>query len=325
MDEEGALYGTTVRGGGGLDECSEGCGTAFKLTPPTLGKNWRRRILYSFTGFEDAHEPVADVIAGPDGILYGTTIRGGPSKEGVAGVGTVFKLTPPEPGKARWKKAVLHTFLQAPYGDGWLPNGGLSADQDGALYGTTSGGWKSFYGTLFRLTPPAPGEKRWKLATIHSFEGDVDGVEPIGTLIIGEDGTLYGTTRQGGIADGGTAFKLAPPEPGKKRWKHTVLHRFGGDGDGYQPNAGLIADETGALYGTTQYGGAYNRGTVFKLTPPAPGQRKWTQVVLFSFGKDSGDPANPLGALMIGQDSALYGTTLRGGDSNNGTVFKLTH
>ena len=91
------------------------------------------------------------------------------------------------------------------------------------------------------------------------------------------------------------------------------------------PFAGLIADKKGALYGTTGFGGI-NYGTVFKLTPPAKGQTGWTETVLYSFCSQPScsDGFKPHAGLIADEEGALYGTTLGGGSSGFGTVFKMT-
>ena len=105
---------------------------------------------------------------------------------------------------------------------------------------------------------------------LYSFTGS-DGAGPIAGLIADKDGALYGTTLNGGTAGYGTVFKLTPPAKGQTAWTPTVLHSFT-NSDGSSPNAGLIADNSGALYGTTAGGGTAFSGTVFKLTPPAKGE-----------------------------------------------------
>jgi uncharacterized repeat protein (TIGR03803 family) len=105
----------------------------------------------------------------------------------------------------------------------------------------------------------------------------------------------------------------------------TVLHSFAGGSDGADPEAGLIADEHGALYGTTFAGGSSNNGTVFKLTPHANGHTDWTKAVLYSFCSQPScsDGAAPIAGLIADEQGTLYGTTLSGGSSGAGTVFKL--
>jgi uncharacterized repeat protein (TIGR03803 family) len=160
-----------------------------------------------------------------------------------------------------------------------------------------------------------------------------DGGVPYDALIFDAAGNLYGTTYEGGEYQGdnqcggfgcGTVFELTPTEGGG--WTEQVLHSFG-NGDGFSPEAGLIFDAAGNLYGTTSGGGAYQCGsygfgcgTVFELTPTEGG---WTEQVLHNFG-NGGDGANPYASLIFDGAGNLYSTTEYGGSYNSGTVFELT-
>jgi uncharacterized repeat protein (TIGR03803 family) len=167
-------------------------------------------------------------------------------------------------------------------------------------------------------------------AVLYSFRGGSDGRNPpVAGLITDTSGALYGTTQLGGTFSNpncrygcGAVFKLTPPNVGQTQWSYKVLYRFTGGSDGAVPQAGLILDSSGALYGTTEGGGDSNQGTVFKLTPPLGGGTPWIETVLHSFAGGSGG-ANPLAGLIFGSQGALYGTTVRGGTSAQGTVFKL--
>jgi uncharacterized repeat protein (TIGR03803 family) len=172
---------------------------------------------------------------------------------------------------------------------------------------------------------------------LYRFTGGSDGALPqTGSLIADNQGALYGTTNIGGDSVNnayGTVFKLTPPAKGQTAWTETVLYRFTGGSDGVIPIGGVIADNQGALYGTTRFGGgacpaSNGFGTVFKLTPPAKGQTAWTETVLYSF-KGGSDGASPLAGLTADNRGALYSTTQQNGSSGNngygfGTVFKLT-
>ena len=274
-------------------------------------------VLYSFTGGSDGADPIAGLIADKEGALYGTALNGG-----TAGAGTVFKLTPPAKGQTAWTPTVLYRFCSQPScSDGGNPAARLIADKEGTLYGTTSQGGNSGYGTVFKLTPPAKGLTAWTETVLHRFTGGFtggsDGADPIAGLIADKEGALYGTTQGGGTGGAGAVFKLTPPAKGQTAWTETVLHSFT-NSDGSSPNAGLIADNSGALYGTTAGGGSAFSGTVFKLTPPAKGQTAWTETVLYSFtgGSDGGEP---LGNLIFDNQGALYGITLGGGTRVAGT------
>ncbi len=247
----------------------------------------RENIIHRFIGGSDGSNPRAGLISDPDGNLYGTSYYGGTGSCNVnnefLGCGTVFELTPtPEGG---WNETVLHSFTNSPL-DGQYPVGGVIRDGAGNLYGTTGGGGTANCGyggcgTIFELTPPAPGDA-WTETILYNFQGGADGFDPLAGLVFDKHGALYGTTVWGGNAGGvcssfslgcGTVFELAPPESGGK-WVHTVLYSFKPTDDGSQPEAGLIFDKSGALYGTTTWGGFFSDycgsgcGTVFKLMPP---------------------------------------------------------
>jgi uncharacterized repeat protein (TIGR03803 family) len=319
-DNSGAVYGTTINDG------SSGFGTVFKLTRPVKGQTaWTETVLYRFKGGSDGFDPEPALIAGNSGALYGTTAGGG-----AAGLGTVFKLTPPAKGQTAWTGTVLYSFCLLPNcSDGAGPMAGLIADNHGALYGTTAGGGAAGLGTVFKLTPPAKGQTAWTGTVLYSFcslSNCGDGASPLAGLIADNHGALYGTTTGGGTGVGnngqGIVFKLTPPAKGQTAWTETVLYIFKGGSDGATPYAGLIADNHGALYGTTRLGGTGSDGTVFKLTPPAKGQTAWTETVLHSF--TGSDGRNPFAGLIADNWAALYGTTVLGGASDYGTVFKLT-
>ena len=255
-DAAGALYGTTVSGGGPYNN-----GTVFKLSPPsTPGGAWTETILYSFGGGNDGVNPYGGLIFDESGALYGTTYFGGGSYY----AGTVFKLTPPSTSGGAWTETILHTFSG---GDGAYPYPTLISDSSGALYGNTAnGGVDQNYGTVFQLTPPATQGGAWTHTVLYRFNGS-DGANPYAALISDATGALYGTTSAGGLNDGGTVFKVTPSSTTGGTWTLTTLHAFSGS-DGAQPVTGLMSDASGALYGATLTGGANNNGTVFKLSEP---------------------------------------------------------
>jgi uncharacterized repeat protein (TIGR03803 family) len=162
-----------------------------------------------------------------------------------------------------------------------------------------------------------------KFKTLYKFTGGADGGRSSAALIFDQMGNLYGTTYQGGASGFGTVFKLAPS--GHGGWKQSVLHSFGEPQDGIHPYAPLIFDIAGNLYGTTEDGGDYGYGTVFKLTPNGDGS--WTESVLYSFNHnyDGKDGFGPLAGLVLDAAGSLYGTTYWGGGTNGyGVVFELT-
>jgi uncharacterized repeat protein (TIGR03803 family) len=174
--------------------------------------------------------------------------------------------------------------------------------------------------TLFVTSTWAAAQEQ----VLHSFGNGTDGVRPSAGLIFDAAGNLYGTTSEGGAYGAGMVFELTPQAGGG--WTEKVLHsfKFFSVTDGVQPDAGLIFDAAGNLYGTTTSGGAYNNGTVFELTrsPHAVGGG-WTLTLLHSFG-NSTDGSAPSAGLIFDAAGNLYGTTSEGGTYGAGTVFELT-
>ncbi len=165
--------------------------------------------------------------------------------------------------------------------------------------------------------------------TIFSFGVGPEGAKPRSSLIMDQAGALYGTTSAGGntsdcfrVPGCGVVFQMTPPPAGQTTATQTVLYTFTGGADGSAPYGGLLMDSNGALYGTTSQGGANGYGVVFKLTPPAQGATAWTETTLFGFANGR-DGATPVGALVQDSAGALYGTTMAGGASGFGVIFRL--
>jgi uncharacterized repeat protein (TIGR03803 family) len=194
------------------------------------------------------------------------------------------------------------------------------ADAAGNLYVTATLGGANGDGAVIELSPPAEGRTTWTRTVIHTFDG-TDGQYADTGLIVDGAGNLYGGTEGGGSHGYGVVYELSPPAAGKTSWKETVLHAFDG-ADGFTPQASLIADTAGNLYGTTNDGGANGDGVVFELIRPAPGRSHWKETVLHSFsGTDGMIPAAP---LMQDAAGNLYGTTAQGGASGLGVVYELS-
>jgi hypothetical protein len=267
-------------------------------------------VLHSFTGGRYGAHPVAGLIADSAGNLYGTTEAGGTVFGVATDGGVVFKISPPVPPATQWTETVLYTFCKVNgCQDGRVPAAGLIADSAGNLYGTTAGQVRftiPSFDVVFKLAPPIPPATRWTetaLRTFCSFTGCPDGANPVAGLIADSAGNLYGTLQFGGGGNGGdiipgsgVVFKLSPPVPPATQWNYTVLHSFRnvcedpGGCDGFYPQAGLIADSKGNLYGTTELGFfgegcsfPSGCGGVFELSPPVPPATQWTETVLYSF------------------------------------------
>jgi uncharacterized repeat protein (TIGR03803 family) len=250
-------------------------------------------VLYTFTGGNDGAYPHGSLLRDGQGNLYGTALNGG-----ALGNGTVFKLD------GSGAETVLHSFGGAP--DGQYPTSGLVRDSKGNLYGITENGGTGNGGSAYKLT------LQGKESIIHSFGFSNDGVFPVAPFVRDSSGNLYGTAQAGGAFGYGMVFRLSATGA------EAVLHNFDqSKGDGSAPVAGLIRDDSGNLYGTTFGGGAFGEGTVFEI------DRTGVETVLYSFGKKTGDGANPQGPVLRDSAGNFYGTTNGGGSSNFGTVFKL--
>jgi uncharacterized repeat protein (TIGR03803 family) len=221
---------------------------------------------------------------------------------------------------------VLHAFTGG--ADGASPGAGLTMDQAGNFFGTTEHGGPNGpngYGIVFTLTPGGSG---WILTPLYSFAGGDDGALPQARVIIGPDGSLYGTTTSGGGTGCGgngcgTVFNLRPPLNASANalsgWTETVLYQFRGGNDGSVPLGDLVFDQSGHLYGTTSRGGSTQQGTVYKLTSS---NGSWTESILHSFtgGLDGGQPA---AGVIFNSAGQLFGTTQSGGAFGHGLVFQL--
>jgi uncharacterized repeat protein (TIGR03803 family) len=287
LDAADNLYGTTAYGGAYYS------GTVFKVTP-----SGKETVLYSFPGGTRGANPEAGLVFDENGSVYGTTYDGGdPDCDSGNGCGVVFKVTPS--GKER----VLHRFTGSP--DGAYPyKAGLVFDKDGNLYGTTLGGGANNCGTVFKVTPSG------KETVLYSFTGGTDGANPQAGLVFDRKGRLYGTTSGGGTDLAGTVFRAI------SSGKETVLHSFANQPDGAYPQAGLVFDKKGNLYGTTYEGGTSGSRTAFEVAPSGK------ETVLYSFAGGT-DGAYPLAALAFDKKGKLDGTTFQGGAYGDGTVFKL--
>ena len=314
----GNFYGITNSGGRGADNA----GTVFKITPSgTL------TTLYSFCSrinCADGRYPSALILA-TDGNFYGTTSGGGITNC-ADGCGTVFRITP----------GGILTTLYAFCSQGNCPDGynawGLVQATDGNFYGVTGHGGASRNcgslgcGTVFKITPSG------MLTTLYSFctqTGCLDGEIPNPELVQARDGNFYGITSEGGANHigfcaefgCGTVFKITA------NGMLTTLYSFCSQNncaDGWEPNGSMVQATDGNFYGTTYAGGTsaqcdYGCGSIFKITASG------TLTTLYSFCSRSGcsDGQLPGAGLLLAPNNLFYGTTIEGGTSNHGTVFRL--
>jgi len=246
IDAAGNLYGTTSQGG------TANWGTVYKLTPNSDG-SWSESVLHNFAGSPDGIGPAASVIFDAAGNLYGTTQVGG--SDNTYGKGVVFELSPSSGGA--WSESILYTFPNFSIG---YPVAPVYMDAAGNLYG--SGKSDGDEGSAYELIPSSGGS--WTESTLFAFHGGYLGGAPLGGLVPGANGSLYGTTLYGGESRG-VIYELTPGVNGT--WTESVAHVFGAGTDGQYCEAGLTAGKAGTFYGTTANGGVKNWGTVFEFIP----------------------------------------------------------
>jgi len=286
-----------------------------------VAKDRAYRVIHNFQGSSDGWKPLGVPAAAKNDDLYGTTNYGGTS-----GWGTVFKLTAPKTRGGAWKKTILYNF---PGGSGGGGPESLVLGADGNLYGNSTQ-------TIFELLRPTSRNAVWTYAALYTLNQNSDGANILGNLVLDAGGNLYGAAGLGGdpsCNNGygcGTVFELQRPTKDGGQWVLSVLYTFTGRPDGEEPWAGITLDQKGNFYGTTNYGGTYGYGTVYRVSPPAQKSGPWTETVLYSF-----DPATNMGASAEGPvtfdgSGNMYGTTAFGGDLNCqggygcGVVFELT-
>ena len=293
---DGYLYGATKGGS------SAPYGMLFRVDPAgNFG------ALHSFGASDGV--PAGGLIQARDGYFYGTTSTGGDlncsdAETGFgSGCGTVFKMD------TSGAVTVIYTFSGP---DGSTPVGDLIQGSDGNFYGTTKYGGTANQGTVFKL------DGQGNLTTLHGFTGrflcNADGANPMGGVVQGTNGYLYGTTYSGcatqGVTSAGLAFKM------DLQGNMTILHSFSGGLDGSGPPAGLIQGSDEGFYGTTAFAGGGGYGTIFRVDSLG------RYAVLYSFnGSDGG---NVRSGLVQGNDGAFYGTAMTGGANDLGVIYKLT-
>ncbi len=209
--------------------------------------------------------------------------------------------------------------------DGYSPMSSLISDPAGNFYGTTEYGGGSFYGTVFELSPPTQSGGEYIETILHSFTNTGDGARPTAALLRDNVGNLYGTTSDSNAGGDGEVFKLSPPTQPGGVWTESILYRFQGGTDGATPNAALITDGRGNLYGTAT-------SSVFELSPPQNQGDAWTFTLLHEFKCCTSDGWNAVAPLVRDASGNLYGTTEWGGYLNSddcgslgcGTVFEVS-
>lgn len=343
---DGHLYGTTSVGGKTADE--SGCGAVYRINNQS-----KFTTVHRFVGKADGCHPASDMINGGDGYLYGTTRSGGQFGAGIVfrmdiqgnlatlasfgsrrnarvpadpigrlvrledgrifgvtyrggqnGWGTVYQLSP------NGSITVLHAFPN-PDNDGECvnPTSGLTLGPNGELYGTSRGG-STRGGCLYSVATNGSFRVR------HSFAGSPsDGSLPANDLTF-LNGTIYGTTVQGGIENSGTVFSLTQDG----QW--VIVRSLSSAVEGSVPGAALAPSSQGDLIGSTQVGGPLGRGTVFRVSMDG------ASTVVRVFPAFAGDGRSPVGQLVELDDGSILGATIEGGivgcDGNGcGTVYRI--
>lgn len=306
LASDGNLYGT-------LSSSPSSDGGVFKIATNGTGYT----LIHQYAGNPNGLQSDGPLIEGNDGLLYGTGVRWtgtscGSGCTSYTGSFKVFSLS--KDGSA---KSEPYTFSNT------VPTGGLLQGSDGNLYGLASYLNGSVAGGAYRVATNGTG-----FTALHALGGTVaDGSAPIGSLIAGSDGKLYGATQHGGGANsGGVVFSLTTAGV------ESVVHAFGTQFDGFIPVAGVTIGNDGLLYGATSQGGSPyfqddptgargSEGAVFKLATDGSG----TFGLLHSFTFANDDGSSPLGTPIQGIDGALYGTTTNGGAiSSSGSVYRVT-
>jgi uncharacterized repeat protein (TIGR03803 family) len=312
LDANNNIFGTTYTGGTAVPPTG-GAGTLFELAYSKKG--YAESILHSFGS--DGYYPAAAPAEDAEGNLY-ASLEAGPAGDSAGGVvqfgGTNgypeaqhFSFAAGQGSTPQTSPFVLVTgsaYRKPPLG--YLTLYYLTANQGGA-YG---------YGSLVTLTP------NFVFGDVHDFQGGPsDGAGPLGNLAVNPEGPglgVFGATSAGGAYGNGTVFRWDPDTT-----TYSIVYSFqGGTTDGSSPAGGVVLDDNGNIYGTTQGGGANGTGVVFKLTANQSGG--YTESILHSFGaaKDGTSPhAAPVLAL---KGKLLYGTTSAGGKDGAGTIYQVS-
>ena len=309
----GYFLGTTAQGG------DSGAGTIYLLAPDagsTTG--YSISYLYSFTGGSDGGTPQGGLTVGrnadgtPDGYVYGMTAHGG------NGSGVVFRMT-----TNGFVESRLYTFPLL--GDGYINQGG-GAPRDallqshtatvwGDFFGTTSAGGSAGQGTVFRMT--AAGV----VTTIHDFQQDTDGQFPLAGLTQNSDGSLFGTTNDGGAQAMGTVYRLVADSSSAGGYAYSQVVSL--DSDNAGPTDSLIQASDGKMYGTGSFGGSTSAGSVFRVNADSSSSTGYTATAVFTITQAATQGSSLTAGVTQGIDGDLYGATSANGSAGAGTIYRL--
>jgi uncharacterized repeat protein (TIGR03803 family) len=310
-DSAGNLYG-------GAGSYPAGNGVVFELSPPTTaGDPWTKRVIHQFAGSPTDGYGLAFLTPDNSGNLFGTTFDGGTNGKGI-----VFELSPPATAGDPWTETVLYNFPEYTSGKASNPNGRLTFDGAGNLYGAAFGGIGDCFlngcGVVFQIKKPNTPGGTWRGRVIYAFGAfSGDATVPWSGFVF-RSGVLYGTSTAGGANGQGTLFELSQTDG---VWSETILHSFT-SAEGSQIMGNLISDTEGSLYTVAYAGGEIGYGSVIELSPPADLGGTWraTNLHSFTYGNDGGSPQ---GGVIRDKNNNLYGTSTNGAAGDYGTVFKL--
>ncbi len=287
-------YAVSINSQPGSEICtlSNGTGSGVIADVTSVRVTCHTVIIYNLKGGLEGTNFMSGLVQGQDSdnAFYTTSNYGG-----TLGYGTIVKITPDG------TSTVLHDF-DLP--DGIHPYATLIFGPDGNLYGTTNTSGAVYSGAVYKISPAG------NFTVLHFFNGGTDGGTSMGGLLLATDGNFYGTTSTNGSGNQGTIYQITPAG------NFSVLHTLTG-AEGSSPYGSLIQANDGNLYGTTKDGGTFGSGSVFKITLSG----NFTSLYSFAGGTDG---ASPRAGVIQAKDGNLYGTTMNGGATNKGTVYKLT-
>src|ERR1700751_1774842 len=299
IDSQGNIYGTTYFGGNNFSGDGSGYGTLFKLS-----SSGQFTELHQFSG-TDGDNPLGALILHSSGKLWGTTFQGGTggNPPNQAGDGTVFK----------YSNGIVTNPVLFNINDGENVQGGMATDGT-SYYGTTYQGGANSFGTLFQYNSTTG-----QLTTLFNFNRYPNGSYPSADVLYDGKGNLYGTTYEGGGHSSASNYCCGTV------WKYslssgtlTTLVSFDGDtvpADGISPQGGVTLDANGNIFGTTQQGGSFSDGIVYKYSSTGQLRR------LATFNGTNGQ--FPEGNLAFDSAGNLWGITHQGGSPGYGTVYRL--
>jgi uncharacterized repeat protein (TIGR03803 family) len=282
FSEQGQLYGTTAFGG------TYDCGTAYRMD--WLGNP---QTIHNFDCVH-GNQPVGRVVA-RDGFFYGSTSVGGGGA-----LGSIHRLSPDG------TLTVLHEVSPPNYNEAGIHSGlapGVAEDEFvGATFGYEAPPFFQAYGAVFKI------DTAGNYTILHTFSG-TDGRRATSPPVVTPDGTLYGTTSQGGAHDAGVLYRITP------EGVFSVVYTFGGDNPSW-PYGGVMLAKNGNLYGTSLQGGTTGSGTIYELTPSGEFR------VVYEFSGVDGF-GFPMSGLVETTRGTFYGTTQSGGDHGLGTIYRF--